>query len=398
MNPLGRFIVTVLSATVAFATCGCKTMEKPTLSSITSLKTPELPDAAALAPVTVYDHVQGVFKGPAPNRDIALASFAQAEKTFDAAAALPQDQRKAEFRKAIKPYQEAATNAPNTTVEEDALMMVAEAHFFAEEYPKAAESYDALIKKYPRTRHLDQIDQRRFSISQYWLGLEKQSSATKWLPNVTNKQRPMTDTFGFATKNLDKIRFDNPTGKLADDATMAAAIANYQKRKFGQADILFADIRDNFPSSEHQFRAHMLGLKCKQAMYRGPDYSAVPLNDADKIVKQIYKLFPKEADANKEELERIHKNIRLQKAVREYKMAEYYDNRSEFGAAQMYYGKVKEEYNDTSLAVESDGRIKTISKFAPTPGSPLGWLADLFPEENTRVKPLLQREAIGVAK
>lgn len=367
-------------------------MEPPKLTP------PTLPSASALSPDTVYENVQGIFKGPAPNRDIALASFAQGEKTFDAAAAVAEGKRKGEFRKAVKPYKEAAAHAPNTTIEEDALMMVAEAHFFADEYVKASEGYDLLIKKYPRTRHLDRIDQRRFSISQYWLGITKQAKKTSWLPNLTDKQRPTTDTFGFATKNLDKIRFDNPTGKLADDATMAAAIAKFQKRKFGQADVLFTDIRENFPSSEHQFQAHLLGLKCKQAMYRGPDYSGVVLDQAEKIIKNIYQLFPDKAAENNEQLQEAFKDIRLKKAARDYSMAEYYDNRSEFGAASMYYDNVKKEFKDTNLAVESEGRIAAISKFAPTPPNALGWLADLFPKEQARTKPLFHREAVGVAK
>lgn len=389
MNLPGRFIVSSLSLAVALTTCGCKTMQAPKLPKIST---------PAVSPDAVVENIEGLFKGPPPNREIALASFSEGEKIFESAAALAEDRRTGAFRKAIDPYKRAAEHAPNTTIEEDALMMVAETHFFADEYVKAATGYDALIKKYPRTRHLDRIDQRRFAISQYWLGLTKKSSATSWLPNFTDKQRPATDTFGFATKNLDKIRFDNPTGKLADDATMAAGIAKFQKRKFGQADILFADIRDNFPSSEHQFQAHLLGLKCKQAMYRGADYSGVVLDQAEEIIKKMYRLFPEQAAEHNESLQEAFKDIRLKQASREYSMAEYYDGRSEFGAASMYYDNVRREYKDTNLAVESEGRVAAISKFAPTPPNSLKWLADLFPKEEGRAKPLFHREAVGVAK
>lgn len=354
--------------------------------------------APSVSPDAVVENIEGLFKGPPPNREIALASYSEGEKIFESAAAMDIEKRTGAFRKAIDPYKRAAEHAPNTTIEEDALMMVAETHYFADEYVKAAEGYDELIKKYPRTRHLDRIDQRRFAISQYWLGLTKKSSATSWLPNFTDRQRPATDTFGFATKNLDKIRFDNPTGKLADDATMAAGIAKFQKRKFGQADILFADIRENFPSSEHQFRAHLLGLQCKQAMYRGADYSGVMLDQAEQIIKKIYRLFPEQAAEHNELLQEAFKDIRLKQAARDYSMAEYYDNRKEFGAASMYYGNVRRDYQDTNLAVASEGRSAAISKYAPTPPNALGWLADLFPKEESRVKPLFNREAVGVSK
>ena len=43
--------------------------------------------------------------------------------------------------------------------------------------------------------------------------------------NLTDKQRPWSDTFGHAVRIYDRMRLDDPTGKLADDATIAAANA-----------------------------------------------------------------------------------------------------------------------------------------------------------------------------
>ena len=168
MNQPGRFIVAacLVAPLVALAT-GCRT---PALN--TGMKLPS--SVASLAPTQVADNVQQAFKKPNPNREIALASFEEGERIFDAAAAQGKKDPAA-FREAVKPYEVAAENAPQTTIEEDALMMVAESHYFADEYAAASQAYDLLIKRYPRTRYLDQIDQRRFAISQYWINLAKRS-------------------------------------------------------------------------------------------------------------------------------------------------------------------------------------------------------------------------------
>lgn len=387
MNLPARFIFTAFLPLLALST-GCR--------SVGPDKGLTLPSVRALSPTEIYDGVQQTFKKPEPNREIALASFQQGEKTFNAAAAVDPENRTAAFRQAVKPYKLAAENAPKTTIEEDALMMIAESHFFADEYSKAVEAYDRLIEKYPRTRHLDKIDQRRFAISQYWLALTKQGGAKSWMLNFTDKQRPASDTFGYATKNLDKIRFDNPTGKLADDATMKAAIANFEKRKFGQADILFSDIRENFPNSEHQFQAYYLGLKCKQELYRGPDYSGAMLDEAEKIIRQIYRVFPEKAAEQHDQLQAVYKDIRLKQAARDYSMAQYYDNRGEFGAAKMYYGNVTEDYKDTNLSLESEDRINTISELPETPRESLKWLSDIFPKEEHRSKPLFKAKTLKI--
>jgi len=391
MNLPARFIVTAFLPLLVLSMTGCRSFEPKEAFKLPSVSVPNLSVPSA---TEVYDGVQQTFASPEPNREIALASFAEGEKTFNAAAAEQAENRTATFRQAVKPYKLAAENAPKTTIEEDALLMIAESHFFADEYVKAAEAYDELIAKYPRTRHLDKIDQRRFATSQHWLKRTKEKGKTSWLPNFTDRQLPASDTFGYATKNFDKIRFDNPTGKLADDATMAAAIANFEKRKFGQADILFSDIRDNFPNSEHQFQAHFLGLKCKQELYRGPDYSGVMLDEGEKIIRQIYKAFPEQARAQHEQLQAVYKDIRLKQATRDYSLAQYYDNRGEFGAAKLYYDNVTKDFKDTNLSLESEDRVNAIRELPETPRESLKWLSDLFPEEEHRTKPLLKGKTL----
>ncbi len=338
--------------------------------------------------LAVSESIREAVVGPATDEQLAQQKFEQGEAAFERASDIKGEGRRKAFHKAAKQFSDAAKRAEEFPIEEDALMMKAESHFFADEYVKASDAFDDLIKRYPTTRHMDRIDQRRFEIAKYWLNLRKEGWS-KWLPELQQGRRPVTDTFGYATKMLDKIRFDDPTGKLADDATMKAAIANFERGKYGAADILFTDIRDNFPSSEHVFEAYLLGLKCKQLMYAGPDYDGGVLDEAEKMIKEMM-LYPDKVEPHREYLLKVHKDVRLKKANREFSTAKFYDNRKEYRAARLYYAQVAKEFADTSLAEKAKSRLAEIGELPDAPPQSLEWLANMFPEEN-KAKPLFRR-------
>ncbi len=332
-----------------------------------------------------------VASGFGPDRDIAKASFDEAEAIFLEATKLEGKQRKKRFMTAAGKYEKAAKRWPNSVIEEDSLFMMSESYFFADYYPKASESYAMLIKKYQNTRHLDTVDKRRFALAQYLVERHEIEPDCAVLPNLLAKDLRRFDKFGHGVRVLDKIRFDDPTGRLADDATMAAAVAFYKQKKFMRADELFTDLRRAFPNSEHQFQAHLLGVKCKLEVYQGSQYASTPMDEAEELVKQIHRQFPQESREHKEFLTEAWKKIRLNKAMDDWEMARYYDKRKAYAAARQYYDRVRRDYGDTSLAQEATDRIAVISERDPTPSQPLPWLAKMFPTPE-RKKPLV---AIG---
>jgi outer membrane protein assembly factor BamD (BamD/ComL family) len=198
--------------------------------------------------------------------------------------------------------------------------------------------------------------------------------------NLTNKERPWTDTFGHAIRIYDRMRLDDPTGKLADDATIAAANALFTRGDFERADTYYSDLRMHFPSSEHQFMAHYLGIQSKIRAYRGPEFAGELLDDAEKLIKNARKQFPNEAREHQEELEKAYREVRYRKAEREWMMAEYYRQRREFGAARFYLDVVLDEYGDTPFADRAREQVEAITGKPLKPPQRLSWLVDLIPD------------------
>ncbi len=331
--------------------------------------------------------------GQGPSETAARQAFKQAEATFVEATKLQGKARKKRFYEAAQRYAKAAEKWPGSTLEEDALFMQAESYFFADRYPRASDAYGMLVRKYPNTRHMDVVDKRRFAMGKYWVDHDEADPDWVLTPNLFAKDRPVFDKFGNGVRVLDKIRFDDPTGKLADDATMAAAVAQFKKGNYMEADSLLTDLRRSFPNSDHQFQAHLLSVKCKLEVYQGPQYSIVPMDEAEALIKQIYRQFPDQAKEHDKYLKEAWKQVRLNKARHDWEMARYYDRRHQFGAARLYYDRVRSDYSDTSLASKASERLAQIGGEPLKPEQKLPWLAKLFPTPE-REKPLVARNPL----
>ncbi|WP_425616916.1 hypothetical protein NA78x_000579 [Anatilimnocola sp. NA78] len=320
--------------------------------------------------------------GNGPNRKIAKELYVEAEELYKKATALPEGQRQQAFVAAAEKYAEAADRWPGSALEQDGRFMAGESYFFADYYPKSNEQYEILIKAFPNNRYLDTVDQRRFAIARYWLEQNRKSPDAWYAVNFWNQERPWRDTRGYALRAYDKIRVDDPTGRLADDATLAAGNEHFASGSFQKADDYYSDLRQAYPTSEHQFNAHYLGLKAKLMCYLGPDYGAKSLDEAEKLIKQIKRQFPKEYAAEQEYLDRAAAEVRYKKAEKLYNFAQYFDGRAEYRAAGTYYQKIQREYNDTPFGEKSTTRLAEIADKPPKPEQYVPFLVNAFPKRD----------------
>ena len=328
--------------------------------------------------------------GNGPNRELARQTFLEADDMFKQALAADPSQRAAIFDLAAPKYAAAADKWPDSALAMDALFAAGESAFFADNYPQANLYYEKLIKAFPNNRYLDVVDQRRFLIAKYWLALNREAPETFYYCNWFNRTRPWRDARGHGLRVYDKIRIDDPTGRLADDATLAAAGEHFANGKFYKADEYYSDLRKAYPTSEHQFLAHFIGLKAKLNCYQGPEYGGTCLDESEKLIKQIRRQFPQEAEREREYLDRSAAEIRYLKAQRLTFLAQYYDQRRQYGAATHYYEQVVRDFNDTPLAQKSSERIGQIAGLPAKPAQVAPWVVALFPESD-KVKPLLAK-------
>ncbi len=101
----------------------------------------------------------------------------------------------------------------------------------------------------------------------------------------------MFDTFGYAIAAYQNVRMYDPTGPLADDSLMASAVAYFRHGQFEDAAADFDLLRKEYPNSEHQKAAHILGLQAKMRVYQGKYYDPTALNEAGEIADQTLAQF-----------------------------------------------------------------------------------------------------------
>jgi len=326
--------------------------------------------------------------GMGPDQQKAQLAFDAGEDLF----------RRQEYQGAMKQFKKTISRSPDTALEQNGLFYLAESQFYSEDYPEAVNSYTELLDKYPNTPHLDKVIRRQFEIARYWE--EHHSFQPHWstTPNLFDDSRPLFDTLGRSLKTYENIRLNDPTGPLADDSIMATANSHFLRGRYGDADYFYGLLRSEYPRSEHQFEAHILGLQCKTRIYQGPDYVATPLQEAKQLVKQLKVQFGSElSTVERERLAEIQATLALQLATRDFIRAKGYEENKHFESARFYYAQLAREYPDTPLAQQSLERYQALGGKPAHPETKIEWLVDLFPESAERAAitqvPMIESES-----
>ncbi|MCC9598987.1 tetratricopeptide repeat protein [Stieleria sp. JC731] len=326
-------------------------------------------------------HLVGYVTGESEDLPKAKELYREADAIFREAVQAPDGERAEMFQQSAKLFKKASKEAPGSAIHQDALFMQGEAYFFADDLNNARDSFENLQKEFPRNRHTDRAAARLFSISKYWIDVDKSGSESWYTLNFFDKKRPMRESSSHAIRVLDQIRYDDPTGKLADDATMAAAIEYIRREDYERADEFLTDLRETFSDSDHLFHAHLLGIRCKLEVYAGPLYSERMLDEADDLVKQTRRRFPDKLKDEKYEkmVARAAAEIEYHKAEKLAFRAGIREKQHEYSAARDLYRKLLRDHPSAPQAEQARETLAKIEELPGSPDRPLAFMTKVFP-------------------
>ncbi len=284
--------------------------------------------------------------------------------------------REGDYEKATECFKIASYRWPDTSLQEDAMFMLAESYYQQNFYPKASTTYTKLVKKFENSRHLDLIIKRRFAIGRYWEQRTK-DHPVKGL-NFKDKTVPVWDTISNTVAIYESIRMDDPTGPLADDATMATANTLFLNGRWEDAAYHYDLMRTEFPQSEFQAQAHLLGMQAKLRSYQGPHYDARPLIEAKKLAHTLQTQFAAQLPGERENIAQAVKMIEAQMSERDYALGHFYENSRHYYAARYYYNEVVKQYPQSKFADLAKARIEGIKDKPPDSKNEIEWLASKF--------------------
>lgn len=310
--------------------------------------------------------------GYGPDQQVAEALFQEgvalmAEKKYDPAA--------------VK-FEAAASRWPGTALASKSLFNLGEAYYFQDEYKKASDAYVELLDKHPNTPKLDVTIERLWDIARYW---EQTYFGDSWHAPLDYRPfaqtTPSLDTIGHAVRLYDAIRLNDPTGPRADDAIMATAEIHFRRQHYSDADYHYSLLRNEYPRSEHQFEAHLRGLRAKMLLYHGPDYDGTPLREAKRLEELTRANFSgRLSDEERERLTEVRAQIARAIEERDLQMASYYEGTEHHAAAKYYLARVVEEHPDSPAAEQAREKLTQLEGLPDTPDVPMEWLVNLFPE------------------
>ncbi len=261
-------------------------------------------------------------------------------------------------------------------VREDSLFLLAESYFKQERFNHAKEYYEALLKDYPSTRHLNVSAKRLFVIGKTWLGmpefvtsddvtpvnvedprstpkpkLEKPPHSAVLVPNLTDKTRPAFDTPGHALEALKAIWLYDPRGPLADDAIMLTASHHLRVGNYQESDRYFSMLREEYPNSPHLQTSFVLGSHVKLMSYQGAGYDVKQLEDARQLKESTLRLFPNipEKDRLKEELAKIEEA----EAQRTWELVRFYRRKNKPKAVVIHAEEILQKYPNSQYAPQA---------------------------------------------
>ena len=318
---------------------------------------------------------------PEPSKEAAESLYKRAEQLF----------KEKEYASARMQYEKAADRFPGSSIEEGALFKIAECYFFEDKYPDAFEAYESLLVNYKRSKYLDTAVARQFAIGRYWQKRYEKDPENVLTPNVVDKTRPFNDLQGSALRAFEKVRLNHPTGALADDSLMATANANFLRRRYDDADYYYGLVRQEYPGSEHQYQAHVLGIQAKIRRYQGPKYEGTCLKEAKKLIEQTLRQFREMSPEDRKRMQKLYAQVSSNLAMRDVEIAKFYSAKGFHGAARNYYNLVVDEFPHTEVAQRAETQIEEIKGKPAQPIPRFTWISALFPE--SRKDPLVLEES-----
>lgn len=348
-------------------------------------------DAATTAALTNFDAAQALFDA---------GKFSEAEKSFAKIAKERRDMHEnffARFRRAWGVKKENSGDIYATygdAIEEDAMFMVAESQYAQKKYPDAEKGYQELLVKYPSTRYLDPVTNKLFRIARYWLDFpedvktastengkvqvasheqelgqmeqpDKKPSVTTRvpvLPNMTDKTRPLFDTYGRGKQALRSIWLHDATGPLADDALMLAANHSLRTEDYVEAARLYALLREQYPDSHHLKDAYLLGSHVSLASYLGPAYDGKTLETSRELKQDMLTLFPDLTPTQRKQLEDEVARLQEAEVARLWDLVEFYRVKRMYPAVKLHCYLIINRHPDSKYAAKAREELQIVAE------------------------------------
>ncbi len=230
----------------------------------------------------------------------------------------------------------------------EALLIRGDAKAARSHYWDALYDYEAIIRKYPASEQFHTALQREYEIARLYVnGMNRRFLGMRLLPAE-----------GDGEELLIRIQERAPGSELGEIASLTLADYYYTQRKMASAAEAYDLFLGNYPESDKREWAMLRLIQANLARFKGPRFDSTGLIEAAQRLQTYREEFPAAADRIGADalLVRINQSL----ASKAFLTAEWYAQRKEWVSAAYLYGRVVQEYPQTTVAEKAMAKLKAI--------------------------------------
>lgn len=245
--------------------------------------------------------------------------------------------------------------------------------------------YERLLREYPGSDEFERAVERELAIAlQYAGGLRRRA----WGIRAFDASDVAVELFIRTQERL-------PGSQLAERAAIELADFYYRRREIGLASEAYGLYLENYPDGPNARKAARRRIYADIARFKGPEYDASGLLDAQVRIRRYERDFPADAaqtGINSALVERLDESL----AAQQFVSAEYYLRTKQYAAARLTLRRLEENYPRTIAAANARTILEQRGWTAPDRRpTPAGEEQPIRIEGPARAVPIAPQEHAG---
>jgi outer membrane protein assembly factor BamD len=255
---------------------------------------------------------------------------AEARKALELMNQAREAEDKGAYRSAIRGYTRVSKRYPASVYAPEALYRSAQLHLKRRNLPKAFESYDAIVRRYPQYPRFDTIIGEQYGIADNLLNQGHRSRILWVIPGFRNPER--------GTRYFEQVIFNAPYSDYAPLSLMNIARGHMRRGNADEAIDALDRMINSYPNSMLAPDAYLKLADAHADLVDGPQYDQGATRAAISYYEDFLILYPREPGVA--HAEDGLAEMRDQLSASKMEMADfYYYRRSNWKAAQVLYNE-----------------------------------------------------------
>jgi len=243
-------------------------------------------------------------------------------------------------------------NYPNHPMIAEAYLLRGDAKVAQANYYRALFDYEFLIRRYPGTEQFVTALEREYEIARRYTGVDGPLLKRKLLGMRILTARAEGEEL------LIRIQERVPGSDLGEQASMTLADAYFQNAEMSNAAVAYDLFLENYPRSPRRERAMLRLIQSSLARFKGPNFDATGLIEANQRLKEYEQEFPVAA----ERLGAAALRVRIEETMARKDLldARWYERTGDDVAARYIYRRLIKDRPQTAAAADAMRRLEAL--------------------------------------